>query len=89
SEQISATEKIAESAKPIPAIADLFTYNPAERNEISRRPELRSIVRISLSRLDELVGLVREMIIGRSFYEQQIKDFEHQLEELHNTTRRL
>jgi len=89
SEQISATEKIAESAKPIPAIADLFTYNPAERNEISRRPELRSIVRISLSRIDELVGLVREMIIGRSFYEQQIKDFEHQLEELHNTTRRL
>lgn len=73
----------------IPAIAELFSDNQPMQPQTARPADVRSIVRISLSRLDELVRIVRDMIIGRSYYEQQLKDFEHQVEELHNATRRL
>jgi len=49
----------------------------------------RSVVRVSLDRLDELVNIVRDMIISRSAFEQRIRDLERQIEDLHNTTRRL
>ena len=49
----------------------------------------RSVVRVSLDRLDELVNIARDMIIGRSAFEQRLRELEHQIEELHNTTRRL
>ena len=47
------------------------------------------MVRVSLDRLDELVGIARDMIIGRSAFEQRLRELERQIEELHNTTRRL
>ena len=61
----------------------------AEEKPPARNTPAKSVVRVSLERLDELVGIVRDMIIGRSAFEQRIKDLERQIEELHNTTRRL
>ncbi len=40
----------------------------------------RSVVRVSLDRLDELVNIVRDMIISRSAFEQRIRDLERQIE---------
>lgn len=61
----------------------------AEDHSNSRTSHSRSVVRVSLDRLDELVNIVRDMIISRSVFEQRLKDLERQIEDLHNTTRRL
>ncbi|HMJ08130.1 MAG TPA: Hpt domain-containing protein, partial [Pyrinomonadaceae bacterium] len=55
----------------------------------SQKQPKRSIVRVSLGRLDELVSITRDLLIGRSVFEQRLKDLELQIDELHNATRRL
>lgn len=54
-----------------------------------RTPQSRSVVRVSLERLDDLVRIVRDMLISRSVYEQNLKSLERQIDDLHNATRRL
>lgn len=49
----------------------------------------RSVVRVSLDRLDELVTLVREMVFGRAVFQQRLSELEIQIKELQNSTRRL
>ena len=49
----------------------------------------RSVVRVSLDRLDDLIRITRDMLIGRSVFEQNLKSLERQIDDLHNTTRRL
>ncbi len=62
---------------------------PAEIAQPVKASSSKSVVRVSLDRLDELVGIARDMIIGRSAFEQRLRELERQIEELHNTTRRL
>lgn len=64
-------------------------HEPAEdkTSQQIRRP--RSIVRVSLGRLDELSRLVRDLVVSRSVFEQRLSDLEQQIDELHNSTRRL
>ncbi len=49
----------------------------------------RSVVRVSLDRLDDLIRIVRDMFISRSVFEQNLKSLERQIDDLHNATRRL
>jgi chemosensory pili system protein ChpA (sensor histidine kinase/response regulator) len=49
----------------------------------------RNVVRVSLEKLDDLANIVRNLVTNRSVFEQRLADFERQIEELHNTTRRL
>lgn len=49
----------------------------------------RSVVRVSLERLDHLFKLVSEMIVSRSVFERRIVEFEEQIQELIQTTNRL
>lgn len=49
----------------------------------------RSIVRVSLDKLDDLVRIVSEMVISRSVFEQRLTELSMQVEELQNSTRRL
>ncbi|HUF04218.1 MAG TPA: response regulator [Aridibacter sp.] len=49
----------------------------------------RSVVRISLDKLDDLVKLVREMVFGRAVFQQRLSELELQIKELQNSTRRL
>lgn len=49
----------------------------------------RPIVRVSITRLDELVRIVRDLVVSRSMMEQRIAEFENHLENLARTTRRL
>ncbi len=51
--------------------------------------QARPIVRVSIARLDELVRIVRDLVVSRSVVEQRMWEFEQQIEELHSTTRRL
>lgn len=61
----------------------------AQTQAQSKPTQQRSVVRVSLSRLDELVKIVRDLVVSRSVVEQRMSEFEKQIEELHNTTRRL
>ncbi len=51
--------------------------------------QTRSIVRVSLDKLDDLVKIVSGMVINRSVFEQRLSELEQQISELNNSTRRL
>ncbi len=51
--------------------------------------QTRSIVRVSLEKLDDLVKIVSGMVINRSVFEQRLSELEQQISELGNSTRRL
>lgn len=85
------TAAISESPVQVPdqaAIARLLVP-PALELAAPRNPHSRSVVRVSLERLDDLVRIVRDMLISRSVYEQNLKSLERQIDDLHNATRRL
>lgn len=62
---------------------------PAENEAQSPNLQSRSVVRVSLERLDDLVKLVSEMIASRSVFERRLVEFERQIQELVQTTNRL
>lgn len=68
-------------AEPVPVYAAQPEAESASRN--------RSIVRVSLDKLDELVGIVRDMVINRSAVEQRLLELDRQIDDLQNATRRL
>ena len=74
---------------PIPAVIE-EPEAPAERvlHAGPANPP-RPIVRVSLERLDDLVKNVRDLVVSRSVFEQRLTEFEQQIDELHNSTRRL
>lgn len=49
----------------------------------------RPIVRVSINRLDNLVRIVRDLVVSRSAVEQRMAEFDTQIEALGRTTRRL
>lgn len=67
------------------SIVDVIHPEP----EPTKRSESRSIVRVSLDRLDDLVSIIRDLVVSRSMFEQRLRDFDRQVNELHNTVRRL
>lgn len=58
---------------------------PATDANQPRRP----IVRVAIARLDDLVHIVRDLVVSRSAVEQRVAEFERQLEALAKATRRL
>lgn len=68
---------------PTSRVAALVDQNSGLNNQN------RSIVRVSLDKLDDLVRIVSEMVISRSVFEQRLTELSMQVEELQNSTRRL
>ncbi len=101
--QVSAVSEVTEVVEQIENTTpiEVFEVAPAVINEPELSAELetaedlqaiqsgRSVVRVSLERLDEIVKLVSEMVLSHSVFEQRINQFERQLEELQHTTGRL
>ncbi len=61
----------------------------SESNPKSAIPNPKSVVRVSLEKLDDLVNIVSGLIISRSVFEQRLAEFDRQIEELHHSTLRL
>lgn len=81
--------KVARSAPLDSSIIErLFGPEKIEPAPAKAQPS-RSVVRVSLDRLDDLVRVVRDMLISRSVFEQNLKSLERQIDDLHNATRRL
>lgn len=49
----------------------------------------RSVVRVSLEKLNDLVKITSGLVVSRSVFEQRLAELERQIGELHNSTRRL
>lgn len=81
-------EIIAEPDQP--TVQTLTARKPAEPVvEAAVQSAPRPIVRVSINRLDELVRIVRDLVVSRSMMEQRIAEFENHLESMSRTTRRL
>jgi chemosensory pili system protein ChpA (sensor histidine kinase/response regulator) len=68
----------------------LSTDEEATENHTQVSPvQNRSIVRVSLEKLDDLVRCVSGLVVSRSVFEQRLSEFARQIEELRHSTRRL
>ncbi len=82
-EEPTAQTEIKPEAVPTSKVAALVNQ-PANASGQSR-----SVIRVSLDKLDDLVRIVSEMVISRSVFEQRLTELSMQVEELQNSTRRL
>ena len=57
-------------------------------NSSKSYPDKRPIVRVSIEKLDELVGLVRDLVVSRTIVDERISEIEEHLDSLSQTTRR-
>jgi chemosensory pili system protein ChpA (sensor histidine kinase/response regulator) len=62
---------------------------PPEKDQQTNAAPNRSVVRVSLEKLDEMVKIVSDLLVSRSVFEQRIAEFEQQISELGNSTNRL
>lgn len=79
------TDAASETVAMPEVAAPIETAPPADSQPAQARP----IVRVAIARLDELVRIVRDLVVSRSAVEQRMWEFEQQIEELHSTTRRM
>ena len=82
-------QQIAEAAPPTENIPNFEIVPPADSEPKAASLSGKSIVRVSLERLDDLVKIVRDLVISRSVFEQRLGELDRQIEELHHSTRRL
>jgi chemosensory pili system protein ChpA (sensor histidine kinase/response regulator) len=61
---------------------------PEQKTQEAAQPA-KSVVRVSIEKLDELVRLVSDLVISRSFVEQRLSEFAKQISELQHSTERL
>lgn len=66
-----------------------LTDEPAQPKAEPLKRQPSSIVRVSLDRLDDLVKIIRGLVISRSVFEQRLRELDQQIDELRNSTRRL
>ncbi len=81
---------------PLPVVPESEPKAEGSRPAESSNPPIqeatsvrRPIVRVSIGRLDNLVRVVRDLVVSRSAVEQRLAGLEAQLEALGKTTRRL
>ena len=83
-----AEEEVVPLPQVQPVVIPVIAAKPAET--VDNTPQApRPIVRVSINRLDELVRIVRDLVVSRSMMEQRIAEFENHLESMARTTRRL
>lgn len=64
--------------------------NQITETQIQNLPaQSRSVVRVSLEKLDDLVRCVSDLVVSRSIFEQRLNELERQTTELKHTTQRL
>ena len=58
-------------------------------NPQSENPNPKSVVRVSLEKLDEVIQIVGDLAVSRSAFERLLSEFDRQNQELRNNTNRL
>ena len=83
----SETEKADDETQEIPATASA-PEEPA-KSKTEKPAALQQMLRVPLSRVDELVRTVSELIINRTTFEQRMSNFVHGVDELNTILNRL
>ncbi len=78
----------AKAARAGKSNSEAAAEHPASENP-SAVPAPKSVIRVSLEKLDELVRLIGDLVISRSVFERRLAEFEHQIGELQHSTNRL
>lgn len=91
--QIEVEREISDSKAEIAEEQTTKNQKPTtEDAKPSSQPEIaghKSVVRVSLEKLDDLVKIMSGLVVSRSVFEQRLAELEQQIGELHNSTRRL
>lgn len=89
-------KKSFEEIEEISAVTETRVQNeiaPSLKTETAETPvaanQNRSVVRVSLEKLDDLVKIVGGLVTSRAVFEQRLAELERQIGELRNSTRRL
>jgi len=85
----SANIPYASGTMPIPSDPQQPVFAERKSNLQGQPQASRSVVRVALDRLDDLVKIVNGLVISRSVFEQKLTEFDRQIDELHHSTRRL
>lgn len=86
----SADQVPAPIAGPVAAIEPVpVPVMTAPAASVPAKQPSRHVVRVSLEKLDDLASIVRDLVTGRTVFEQRLAELEQQIEDLHNSTRRL
>lgn len=85
----AASSASASGTMPIPADPQQPVFAERKSNQNGQPQASRSVVRVALDRLDDLVKIVNGLVISRSVFEQRLAEFDRQIDELHHSTRRL
>jgi len=92
-ETLSALENGTFEKEPVKIPELVKTEAVSEQNAEAENQSVavihKSVVRVSLEKLDELVRLVGDLVISRSVFEQRLVEFERQINELQYSTGRL
>ena len=83
------TPETAAAEAVSPDTAELETANNADSNLKIQTAPAKSVVRVSLEKLDDLVKIVHGLVISRSVFERRLGELDRQIEELHHSTQRL
>lgn len=86
--EVSAAQTIAQTMSEVLPIAAPAAVEPKPETVNAAAPT-RTVVRVELGRLDEMVKLMGEMVISRTVLEQRLKNIESQLGEMQLSTGRL
>jgi chemosensory pili system protein ChpA (sensor histidine kinase/response regulator) len=87
--QATTKEETKKSQLQSPKVVSDSEIATDDSNQKAQNQPPKSIVRVSLEKLDDLVKIVHGLVISRSVFEQRLIEFDRQIEELHNTTQRL
>ncbi len=83
------TSEVSEMNLPGEVLPPILINETVENQAQNAGNQARSVVRVSLEKLDDLVKIVSDLVISRSVFEQRLSELEQQINELHNSTRRL
>jgi chemosensory pili system protein ChpA (sensor histidine kinase/response regulator) len=83
--------EIPEAEEPVtaPTTGGNGKTSRSDESDTSAAQPMGEIMRVPLSRLDDLVRLVSELVINRTAFEQRMADFKHELEEMQLSSDRL
>lgn len=77
------------AAEPVPVFPPPVAVAESADPAVAQETTSKSVIRVSLDRLDELVRLVGDLVLSRSVFEQRLAELERQSAELRHSTERL
>lgn len=70
-----------------PQTETAFSVPPVESQSTAAGP--KQYLRVPLNRLDDLVGLLGELMVNRAEFQHRVEDFESRIEDIHNALGRM